>query len=87
VSLGLVVFAEVLCAALVLLGFAMRAALVPILIFLGVAIFVQHGGDPFGKKELALTYAVPFLALMIMGPGRFSIDAGGSGGGGSRPRR
>ena len=86
-SLGLVLFAEVLCSALVFIGLATRAALVPILIFFGVAIFVQNGAAPFAQKELALIYALPFLALMIMGPGRYSVDGSGSGGGGSRSRR
>jgi putative oxidoreductase len=86
-SLGLVLFAEVACSFLVLIGLATRAALVPILIFFGVAIFVQHGGAPFVQKELALVYALPFLALLVMGPGRFSLDEAGSGGGGSRSRR
>lgn len=86
-SLGLVVFAEVACSFLVLIGLATRAALVPVLIFFGVAIFVQNGAAPFEQKELAIVYALPFLVLMITGPGRFSLDAAGSGGTGGRSRR
>lgn len=80
VSLGLAVFAEVLCAGLVLIGLATRAALVPLLIFFGVIVFVVHGGDAFRDKEKALLFAIPYLALMLTGPGRYSIDGMGSGG-------
>jgi putative oxidoreductase len=45
------------------------------LIFFAVAAFVQHGQDPFARKELALVYAVPLLALLFTGPGRYSLDA------------
>jgi len=71
----LVVGAEVLCAALVIVGLGTRFATIPILIFLLVAAFVQHGADPFGKKELPLLYMVPFLALLITGGGRYALDA------------
>ena len=73
-SIGLVVFAEVLCAPLVLLGVATRLAAVPIVIFLMVAVFVQHAHDPWARKELALIYATPFVTLLFTGPGRFSLD-------------
>jgi putative oxidoreductase len=40
-----------------------------------VAAFQVHGADPFGKKELALAYGAVALALLVAGPGRFSVDA------------
>jgi putative oxidoreductase len=74
-SFWLVVFAEVLCAGLVVVGFLTRISTIPILIFLAVAAFVQHASDPWARKELPLLFAAPFLALLLMGPGRFSLDA------------
>lgn len=74
-SLALAVFAEVLCAACVVLGFATRFAAIPILILLAVAAFLVNGGQPFGEKELALVYSAPFLALVFTGGGRYSLDA------------
>jgi len=74
-SLGLVVFAEVFCSIGIMLGLFTRFTLVPLLVFTGVAAFVHHAADPWPKKELALLYAVPFVTLMIAGPGRFSLDA------------
>jgi len=75
VSFVLVVFAEVFCAAAVMLGLFTRAATVPLLVFFVVAAFVQHAADPFGRKELPLLYAFVYAAIAIMGPGAFSIDA------------
>lgn len=74
-SFILVVFAEVFCSLLVILGLRTRLATVPILIFLAVAVFVQHLHDPWSRKELPLLYIVPFLALLLAGGGRFSLDA------------
>ena len=74
VSFGLVVFAEVFCAAAVILGLATRLAAVPIVIFTLVAVFVQHAADPFADKEKALLYGVPALALLLTGGGRYSLD-------------
>jgi putative oxidoreductase len=74
ISLTLVVFAEVLCSGLVLLGVATRFAVIPILIFFAVAAFIQHAPDPWPKKELALIYATPFLALLFTGSGRYSLE-------------
>jgi putative oxidoreductase len=74
VSFWLVVFAEVLCSALVMLGLFTRLGTIPILGFLTVAAFVQHAHDPWPKRELAFVFAVPFLALLLTGPGRFSMD-------------
>jgi putative oxidoreductase len=40
-----------------------------------VAAFVVHAADPFAKKEFALAYAVAALAVLIAGPGKYSLDA------------
>jgi putative oxidoreductase len=82
-SLSLAVFAEVACSLLVVLGVRTRLAAVPPLVTMLVAAFVVHAGDPWAKKELALLYALPFLTLVIVGGGRYSVDALLAG----RPRR
>ena len=74
-SLSLVVFAEVVCAGAVALGLLTRLAVIPLLIFFGVAAFVQNGAAPFADKELALIFAVPYIGIALIGPGRFSVDA------------
>ena len=73
-SLALAVFAEVFCAALLVVGLATRLAAVPLLITMLVAAFIVHADDPWSRQEFALLYAVPFVALMIGGAGRLSLD-------------
>ncbi len=74
-SLALATFAEAVCSLLVVLGVATRLSALPPLITMLVAAFVVHAGDPWVKKELALTYAVPFLTLLFTGGGRLSLDS------------
>jgi putative oxidoreductase len=73
-TMALAIFSEVLCAAAVALGFMTRLALVPLITTFVVAFFVQHAGDPFPSKEKALLFLIAFVALLAMGPGRFSVD-------------
>ena len=73
-SLGLAVFAEVLCAAMVVFGLLTRMAVVPLIITMIIAAFVIHGDDPFKKMEMALLYLVPYLVIFWQGAGKFSID-------------
>jgi putative oxidoreductase len=75
VALSLTVFAEVLCAGLVTLGAFTRLAVVPLVITMAVAAFVIHADDPLGRKELALVYLGAFLAIGMLGAGRYSLDS------------
>jgi len=74
-SLILTVFAEVLCAILLIIGLGTRWAAIPLLITMLVAAFIIHGGDPFGDKELALLYGGIYLAIALMGSGKLGLDA------------
>ena len=74
-SLTLAVFAEVVCAGLVVLGAFTRLAVVPLIVTMLVAAFIVHADDPFGRKELALAYGLAYLAIGLLGAGRFSVDA------------
>ncbi|RZO51654.1 MAG: DoxX family protein [Sandaracinaceae bacterium] len=74
-SLTLAVFAEVVCAGLIAVGFATRLATIPLLVTMLVAALVIHGDDPWARKEFALLYAVPALTLLLTGPGKLSVDA------------
>jgi len=74
-SLALVVFAEFLCSAFLILGLATRWAVIPLMITMWVAVFMAHGDDPFGKKEKGLLYFIPYATLFLTGAGRFSLDA------------
>ncbi len=39
-----------------------------------LAAFIHHGANPWARKELAVLYGVAFLAVILLGPGRFSLD-------------
>jgi putative oxidoreductase len=74
-SLYLAVFAEVVCAVLLMIGAFTRFALVPLIVTMLVAIFIVHGGDPFGKMEKAILFLVPYICLLITGAGWYSVDS------------
>ncbi|NUN13235.1 MAG: DoxX family protein [Myxococcales bacterium] len=73
-SLLLAIGSEVICSALVILGLGTRIAAIPLWITMMVAAFLVHARDPFQKKELALLYALVFLVIALLGPGRYSLD-------------
>ena len=76
VSLGLAVFAEFFCSLLLVLGLFTRLATIPLIITMAVAVFMIHGADAFGEKEMALHYLVVYVVLLCSGAGRYSLDAG-----------
>jgi putative oxidoreductase len=73
-SLLLAVFAEVLCSLLILFGLGTRAAVVPLIITMLVAVFYVHGADPFIKQEMGLHYLLVYLVLLFAGSGKYSAD-------------
>jgi putative oxidoreductase len=73
-SYYLVVFAEGVCAGLVLLGLFTRLALLPLLVTMLVAIFSVNWDNPLTEKELPLLYLSVYVAIWLLGPGRFSLD-------------
>lgn len=75
ISLSLTVFAEFLCAILVIIGIFTRFAVAPLVFAMAVAFFVVHVADPFAKKELTFLYLLGFSTIMAAGPGKFSADA------------
>ncbi|HEU0011934.1 MAG TPA: DoxX family protein [Verrucomicrobiae bacterium] len=77
VSLGLAVFGEVVCSALLVMGLLGRVAALGLTINMSVAFFLVHKGSlkmgP-GSGELAFIYLAGFVALLLAGTGRFSLD-------------
>ena len=74
-SLGLTVFAEVICSLLILFGLGTRLATIPLIITMLVAVFYIHAADPFANKEMGLHYLLVYVFLMILGSGKYSLDA------------
>jgi putative oxidoreductase len=75
ISLVLVIFAEVFCALLLVLGLFTRFAALVLVINLAVAAFMVHSGQPLSVHEPAFTYLAAFAAILLVGPGRISVDS------------
>jgi len=73
-SLALAIFAEFFCSIAVTLGILARLAVLPLIIMFLTAIFIIHANDPWEKKEFALLYLIPFVTILLIGPGKYSLD-------------
>lgn len=74
ISLILVLLAEVVAPAFIIIGYRTKiAAIFPIIMML-VALLMVHFNDPFGKKEKAVFYLLCFAVVFLAGPGKYSID-------------
>jgi putative oxidoreductase len=74
-SLALTVFAEFFCSLLIVAGLWTRLALIPLMITMLVAVSVIHFNDGMDKKEHGLMFLLPYIALFLLGSGKFSLDA------------
>lgn len=74
ISLMMAIFAEVVCAILIIIGLKTRLATIPLMITMLVAAFYAHWDDPFGDKELSLVYFTAYLGILILGSGKYAID-------------
>ena len=68
------VFAEFICAVLVLLGLGTRLAVIPLILTMGVAALLVHASDGFRVQELPLLFLFGFLLLFFTGSGKYSLD-------------
>lgn len=73
-SLFLTVIGEVVAPIMIIIGYKTKLAAIPALITMLVAAIVVHGTDPFNVQEKAWLYAVFFAAILLLGPGKFSLD-------------
>jgi putative oxidoreductase len=73
-SLILVVFAELGCGFLVLIGLLTRLSVIPILITMVVAYFIAHGNDPFDAKQLAFLFLLLSVVIFVTGSGKYAVD-------------
>ena len=73
-SFNLVIFAELVCGFLVLIGFLTRLSVIPIFITMLVAYFIAHAKDPFDAKAIAFIFLVLSIVVFILGSGKYSVD-------------
>ncbi len=74
-SLCLVIFAEVFCAAFIILGLFTRFACIPLIIDMTVALWYANHWQVFsGEGERVALFLTGFLALIFIGPGKISLD-------------
>lgn len=74
VALVLAIFTEVFCSIGVLLGIFTRFSSLLLFLTMIIAALIVHAMDPIGRKEFALLYAIPFLVISLIGPGKYSVD-------------
>ena len=73
-STALVIFAELFCSILIILGLFTRLACIPLIIVCFVIVFKATGADYFGKSEIGVLYLTTFVALLFTGAGKISVD-------------
>ncbi|MEO5909056.1 MAG: DoxX family protein [Ginsengibacter sp.] len=74
VSLSLIIFAELVCGILLILGLFTRFACIPIIIGMIVVVFVASHGQIFDAGEKGMVYLAATLTILLCGPGKISVD-------------
>ncbi len=74
ISLTMVVFAEFFCSLFLIIGLFTRLSVIPLIITMAVALFMVFKGDVFGKGELPALYLAAYIVLLLLGPGKISVD-------------
>ena len=75
VSLSMVIFAEFFCSVFLILGLFTRLATLPLIITMGVALWKAHHFEVFGDGEKAVLYLGAYITLLLVGPGKASLDS------------
>ncbi|HEX2166192.1 MAG TPA: DoxX family protein [Longimicrobiales bacterium] len=70
----LAAIAEVGGAILIALGLLTRPAALLVFVHFLFVIFIAHGGDPLGDRELPIIFGTTALLFLLAGPGRYSLD-------------
>ena len=73
-SLSLVIFAEFFCALFLIVGLFSRLVAIPIVIAMFIALWKSHHFDFFGAGEKSALFLTGFIAILLLGPGKASVD-------------
>ena len=74
VSLSLIIFAELICGILLILGLFTRFACIPIIIGMIVVVFIAAHGEIFNAGERGMMYLAATFTILFCGPGKISVD-------------
>lgn len=74
VFLSLIIFAELICGILLILGLFTRLACIPIIIGMSVVVFVASNGQIFAGGERGMIYLAATVTIFLCGPGKISVD-------------
>ena len=75
VSLSMVIFAEFFCSVFLILGLFTRLACIPLIIAMGVTLWKAHHFEVFGDGEIPALYLGAYITLLLVGPGKASLDS------------
>jgi putative oxidoreductase len=70
----LVIFSEFFCSLLLIGGLFTRLACIPLIVTMVVAIIKVHHSDFLGDGETCTLYIACYSAILLLGPGKVSID-------------
>lgn len=70
---ALVIFAEFFCSLFLILGLFTRILSIPVIFSMAYIVIVMGNGT-LQKSELAILYLTGFIILLLLGPGRYSLD-------------
>ncbi len=73
ITLLLVLFAEIICTVLIIIGVKTRLATIPPIVLMLVAIIIVHKGDPIMARETAILYLIAFSTIGLLGSGRLAL--------------
>lgn len=74
ISLALVIFAEFFCSLFLIFGLFSRLVVIPLIIAMTVAVLKAHNSEIFGEGEHAMLFIVGFFTILLVGPGKASLD-------------
>ena len=74
ITLALLIFAELVCSILIVLGLFTRFACIPLIISCTYAVWKSHNWDVFGEGEKITLFLIAFVTILFTGPGKISVD-------------
>jgi putative oxidoreductase len=73
-SLALVIFAEFFCSIFLIIGLFSRLVAIPLVIDTIMIVVKGHKMDVLGDGEHGALFGLIFIAILLLGPGKISID-------------